>query len=103
MDAYAPMLIECGLKGMIGKGLRMIDCRSHEEIWSPLLWCNRGAAALISSCIINQEIIAFEDLGTEAIRRIEVKDFPCFVVIDAQGRDIYKKETEISNSRMMII
>ena len=92
MDAYAPMLIECGLKGMIGKGLRDDKVvEAMKKFGAIYFGAIVGAAALISSCIINQEIIAFEDLGTEAIRRIEVKDFPCFVVIDAQGRDIYKE------------
>ncbi|MGI6621726.1 MAG: Fe-S-containing hydro-lyase [Clostridiaceae bacterium] len=99
MDSYTPVLIENGLKGMIGKGLRdesVIDAiKKHGAIYFGAIG---GAAALISSCIIKQEIIAFEDLGTEAIRKIEVKDFPCFVIIDSFGNDRYKegrKEYEI--------
>ena len=91
MDLYAPKLIECGLKGMIGKGLRdnnMIDAiKTFKAIYFGAIG---GAGALISSCIVKQEIIAFEELGTEAIRRIEVKDFPCIVIIDSTGRDLYK-------------
>lgn len=95
MDAYAPKLIELGLMGMIGKGLRddnvVNAIKAHGAVYFGAIG---GAAALISSCIIKQEIIAFEDLGTEAIRRIEVKDLPCFVIIDAKGRDRYKQGRE---------
>lgn len=92
MDSYAPKLLECGLRGMIGKGLRDDKVKEAiQEFGAIYFGAIGGAGALISSCIIKQEVIAFEDLGTEAIRRIEVKDFPCVVVIDAQGRDIYKE------------
>ena len=91
MDSYAPKLLECGLRGMIGKGLRDDKVKEAiQEFGAIYFGAIGGAGALISSCIIKQEVIAFEDLGTEAIRRIEVKDFPCVVVIDAQGRDIYQ-------------
>lgn len=95
MDSYAPTLIECGLKGMIGKGQRddkVVEAiKKHNAIYFGAIG---GAGALISSCIVKQEIIAFEDLGTEAIRKIEVKDLPCVVIIDAQGRDRYKEGRE---------
>jgi len=90
MDAYAPKLIESGLKGMIGKGLRdnnVVEAiKTHKAVYFGTIG---GAGALISSCIKKQEIIAFEDLGTEAIRRIEVENLPCIVVIDCTGRDRY--------------
>jgi len=99
MDTYTPVLIEKGLKGMIGKGLRdekVVDAiKKHRAIYFGAVG---GAAALISSCIISQELIAFEDLGTEAVRKLEVKDFPCFVIIDSYGNDRYeegRKEYEI--------
>ncbi len=92
MDTYAPKLIELGLKGMIGKGLRdnnVVEAvKLHKAIYFGAIG---GAAALISSCIVKQEIIAFEDLGTEAIRRIEVENLPCVVIIDSNGRDRYKE------------
>lgn len=92
MDTYTPVLIEKGLRGMIGKGLRdekVIDAiKKHGAIYFGAVG---GAAALVSSSIIRQEVVAFEDLGTEAIRRLEVKDFPCFVIIDSYGNDRYKE------------
>ncbi len=95
MDTYAPKLIELGLKGMIGKGLRdnnVVEAvKTHKAIYFGAIG---GAAALISSCIVKQEIIAFEDLGTEAIRRIEVENLPCVVIIDSNGRDRYKEGQE---------
>jgi len=90
MDAYAPKLIELGLKGMIGKGLRDKNVteaiKTHKAVYFGAIG---GAGALISSCIKKQEIIAFEDLETEAIRRIEVENLPCVVIIDSTGRDRY--------------
>lgn len=95
MDSYAPRLIELGLKGMIGKGLRddnvVNAIKTHGAIYFGTIG---GAGALISSCIKKQEVIAFEDLGTEAIRRIEVENLPCFVIIDSKGRDRYKEGRE---------
>jgi len=96
MDAYAPKLIELGLKGMIGKGLRdnkvKEAIKTHKAIYFGAIG---GAGALISSCIKKQEIIAFEDLGTEAIRRIEVENLPCVVIIDSTGRDRYTEGQKI--------
>lgn len=92
MDSYTPKLIACGLKGMIGKGLR--DEKVVEAIkkyGAVYFGAIGGAGALISSCIVKQEVIAFEDLGTEAIRRIEVKDLSCVVIIDALGRNRYEE------------
>lgn len=91
MDAYTPKLIALGLKGMIGKGLRNTAVKEaikkHKAIYFGAIG---GAGALISSCIKKQEIIAFEDLGTEAIRRIEVENLPCYVIIDSKGNDLYE-------------
>jgi len=103
MDAYAPELISLGLKGMIGKGVRddsVKDAiRQHKAVY---FGATGGAGALISSCIKKSEIIAFEDLGTEAIRKLEVENMPCVVIIDSHGNDLYeegrkkyeKKDTE---------
>lgn len=92
MDAYSPILIEKGLKGMIGKGFRsreVIDAMvKHKAVYFAAVG---GAAALISRRIVSSEIIAYEDLGPEAIRRLEVKDFPAIVVNDTEGNDLYEQ------------
>jgi len=91
MDAYSPALIERGLKGMIGKGSRsqeVVDAMvRHKAVYFAAVG---GAAALISRRIESSEVIAYEDLGPEAIRRLEVKDFPVIVVNDCEGNDLYK-------------
>ncbi|HBR03590.1 MAG TPA: Fe-S-containing hydro-lyase [Ruminiclostridium sp.] len=92
MDAYAPKLIAMGLKGMIGKGLRSDEVvAAIKEYGSVYFGAIGGAGALISSCIKKQKVIAFEDLGTEAIRQLEVENMPCVVIIDAKGQDFYKE------------
>ena len=91
MDAYSPRLIEKGLKGMIGKGSRsqeVIDSIvKHKAVYFAAVG---GAAALISRKISSSEIIAYEDLGPEAIRKLEVRDFPVIVVNDCEGKDLYQ-------------
>ena len=82
MDKYAPVLLDLGLKGMIGKGAR------SEEVVEGIK--RNKAGALISKCIISSEIVAYEDLGAEAIRRIEVKDMPLTVIIDSEGNNLYE-------------
>lgn len=90
MDAYAPALIAHGLKGMIGKGQRSREVveamKKHKAVY---LAGVGGAAALIARRIKSAEVIAYEDLGAEAIRRIVVEDFPAIVVNDVRGRDLY--------------
>lgn len=90
MDAYTPKLIEMGLKGMIGKGARSKEVieamKKHGAVY---FGATGGAGALIASCIKKSEVIAFEDLGTEAVRRLEVENMPCIVIIDSQGNDLY--------------
>lgn len=91
MDAYAPGLIALGLKGMIGKGSRsqaVID--AIKACGAVYFGATGGAGALISSCIKSEEVIAFHDLGTEAIRKLQVDNLPCVVIIDAQGQDLYQ-------------
>lgn len=92
MDAYAPKLIALGLKGMIGKGLRNQEVTEAIKNYGAVYFgATGGAGALISSCIKKERIIAFEDLGTEAVRELEVKNMPCVVIIDADGNDMYRE------------
>lgn len=90
MDKYAPSLLDLGLKGMIGKGKR--NEAVHEAIirnGAVYFAAVGGAGALLSKCITSSEVIAYDDLGTEAIRKLTVKDFPVIVVIDSDGNDLY--------------
>lgn len=95
MDPFAPMMIEAGMTGMIGKGNRneavVSAMKTHGAVYFAAVG---GAAALIASSIEAAEVIAFEDLGTEALRRLKVKNFPCIVVIDSEGNNLYETEKE---------
>lgn len=91
MDKYAPKLLNLGGKAMIGKGKRTKEVveaiiRNQSVYFAAI----GGAGALLSKCITKSEVICYEDLGAEAIRRIEVKDFPVIVVIDSQGNNLYE-------------
>jgi fumarate hydratase subunit beta len=92
MDSYAPALLAAGLKGMIGKGQRSAEVRKsiveHKAVY---LAAVGGAGALISKKIIKARIVAYPDLGPEAIYLIEVKDFPCIVINDIHGGDLYEE------------
>lgn len=91
MDAYAPELIKLGLTGMIGKGVRSEKViRAMKEYGAVYFGAVGGAGALIAKNIIEQEIIAFPELGPEAIRRLVVKDFPVTVIIDSYGHNLYQ-------------
>ena len=91
MDAYSPTLIRQGLTGMIGKGKRGPEViQAMKECGAVYFGAIGGAGALLSSCIKKAEIIAYEDLGAEAIRRLEVEDLPVTVIIDSQGRNLYE-------------
>lgn len=94
MDKYAPSLLDLGLKGMIGKGARnkeVVDAIVRNK--GVYLVAIGGAAALIAKSIKREEIIlCYEDLGTEAVRRYEVEDFPCIVAIDSNGNNVYETE-----------
>lgn len=89
MDAYSPSLIALGQTGMIGKGGRSPEVveamKQHGAVYFGAIG---GCGALLSKCIISSQVVAYEDLGTEAIRRLEVKDFPVVVVIDSEGNDL---------------
>ncbi len=91
MDAYSPRLMAEGLKGMIGKGMRSREVKEamkkHKAVY---LGAIGGAGALISRCIKKVEVVAYEDLGPEALRRIEVQDFPATVINDMYGGDLYE-------------
>ena len=90
MDRYTPALLDLGLAGMIGKGKRsaqVIDAMKRNRC--VYFAAVGGAGALLSKCIKKSEIVAYEDLGTEAIRKLYVEDFPVIVAIDSEGRDLY--------------
>lgn len=95
MDKYAPSLLDLGLRGMIGKGKRTEEVkdaivRNHAVYFAAV----GGAGALLSKCIKTSEVIAYDDLGTEAIRKLEVENFPVIVVIDSEGNNLYETATE---------
>jgi fumarate hydratase subunit beta len=90
MDKYTPMLLDMGLKGIIGKG------RRNEEVINSIVKNKAvyfaavgGAAALTLKCITKSEVIAYDDLGTEAVRKMTFKDFPVFVAVDSYGNSVY--------------
>lgn len=91
MDKYAPSLLDLGLKGMIGKGKRS-DAVKEAIIRNKAVYFAAvgGAGALLSKAIISSETVAYDDLGTEAIRKLEVKEFPAIVVIDSEGNNLYE-------------
>ena len=91
MDAYSPTLISIGQTGMIGKGKRSAEVvaamKEHGAVYFGAIG---GCGALLSKCIKKAEVIAYEDLGAEAIRRLEVEDFPAVVIIDSEGNNLYE-------------
>ncbi len=95
MDKYAPRLLDLGLKAMIGKGRRTQEVKDaivrNGAVYFAAIG---GAGALLSKAIIASEVIAYEDLGAEAVRKLEVKDFPVIVVIDTAGEDLYLTAAE---------
>ena len=92
MDAYAPKLMALGLKGMIGKGTRSLVVREAMRQWKCVYFgAVGGAGALLSRHIKSAEIIAYEDLGTEAIRCLVVEDFPVIVINDVYKNDLYEE------------
>ncbi len=98
MDKYAPALLARGLKAMVGKGARskeVIDAivRNGGVYFAAI----GGAAALIAKSIKSEELLCYEDLGTEAVRRYVVEDFPCIVVVDSEGSNIYETQPPLYN------
>lgn len=95
MDKYTPLLLEHGLNGMIGKGKRSKEVieamKANKAVYFAAVG---GAGALLSKCIKKSEVIAYEDLGTEAIRKMEVENFPVIVVIDSEGNNLYETAIE---------
>lgn len=95
MDKYTPMLLDRGLKGMIGKGKRnkavIVSMVQNKAVYFAAVG---GAGALLSKKITESKVIAYDDLGTEAIRELYVKDFPVIVVIDAKGNNLYEIVTQ---------
>ena len=90
MDKYAPRLLDLGLTGMIGKGRRKTEVTDAIVRNAAVFFAAvGGAGALLSKCIKKAEVIAYDDLGTEAIRKLEVENFPVIVVIDSKGRNLY--------------
>jgi fumarate hydratase subunit beta len=101
MDAYTPLLISKGLKGMIGKGPRSAEVKEamkqHGAVYFAAVG---GAGALISKSITKAEVVAYPELGAEAIRRMEVKDLPLIVAIDMFGNDLYQSGKEAYKQRV---
>ena len=92
MDPYSPELIRLGLKGMIGKGNRSAEVRQAMRRYRAVYFAaTGGAGALIARCVKKADVIAYEDLGAEAIMRLEVEDFPAVVVNDIYGGDLYEQ------------
>jgi fumarate hydratase subunit beta len=92
MDAYSPKMMEIGLKGMIGKGMRKKEViEAMKKYKAVYLAATGGAGALLAKSVKKAEIVAYEDLGPEAINRLEVVDFPAIVVNDTKGNDLYQQ------------
>ena len=91
MDAFAPRLLALGQRGMIGKGKRSTEVVDAMKKYGAVYFgATGGAGALLSQCIVKAEVIAYEDLGPEALRRLEVRDLPVTVVIDSLGSNLYE-------------
>ena len=91
MDKYTPALLDLGMQGMIGKGKRTEEVREAMIRNSAVYFAAvGGAGALLSKSILSSEVIAYDDLGTEAVRKLSVKDFPVIVVMDSQGNNLYE-------------
>ena len=92
MDAYTPEILDAGLGAMIGKGVRskeVVDAIKRNKC--VYFGAIGGAGALIAECIKKADVVAYDDLGTEAIRRLEVEDFPAVVLMDSEGNDLYEE------------
>lgn len=95
MDKYTPALLDLGMQGMIGKGKRTEEVREAMIRNGAVYFAAvGGAGALLSKSILSSEVIAYDDLGTEAVRKLSVKDFPVVVVMDSQGNNLYETAIE---------
>ncbi|MCI5943486.1 MAG: Fe-S-containing hydro-lyase [Eubacterium sp.] len=95
MDKYTPDMLDAGLKGMVGKGKRSPEVieamkRNHAVYFAAV----GGAGALLAQCIKEAEVVAYDDLGTEAIRKLRIEELPAIVVIDKEGNNLYETATE---------
>lgn len=103
MDKYTPRLLDLGLKAMIGKGKRseeVVDAMIRNQ--AVYFAAAGGAGALISKCIKKSEVICYDDLGTEAVRRMEVENFPMAVVIDTKGNNLYETAIDAYKRRQQL-
>ena len=92
MDAYAPTMMSVGSRGMIGKGARLPEVVEAMKTYSGVYFgAIGGAGALLAKCIRKSELIAYEDLGAEALRKLYVEDMPLVVIIDSKGRNLYEE------------
>jgi fumarate hydratase subunit beta len=95
MDPYSPALIERGLRGMVGKGARSQEVqRAMREHGCVYFGAVEGTAALLAECVKEAEVVAYEDLGAEAVRRLVVEEFPVVVINDVHGGDLYREGRE---------
>lgn len=93
MDPYSPKTIELGLTCMIGKGKRSSEViEAMKEYGAVYIGAVGGAGALLSQCVKKCDVVAYEDLGSEAIHRLEIEDFPGIVIIDSEGNNLYETE-----------
>ncbi len=91
MDKYAPLMMDRGLVGMVGKGLRSREVKEAiVRNGAVYFGATGGTGALLSKCIKSAKVVAYDDLGTEAVREIEVEDFPVIVIVDTEGNDLYQ-------------
>ena len=91
MDVYTPRLLSLGLRGMIGKGKRSPDVIAACKQYGSVYFAGLSVAALLSKAITKSEVVAYDDLGPEAVRRLEVENFPAIVIIDAKGNNLYEE------------
>jgi fumarate hydratase subunit beta len=95
MDRYTPTMLSLGMKGMIGKGKRSPEViKAMKRNGAVYFAAVGGAGALLSKCIKRAEIVAYEDLGTEAVRKLEIEELPVIVVIDKDGNNLYETAVE---------
>ncbi|MBR2934426.1 MAG: Fe-S-containing hydro-lyase [Oscillospiraceae bacterium] len=101
MDAYAPTLMSVGARGMIGKGARLPEVVDAMKQYSGVYFgAIGGAGALLAKCVKSSELIAYEDLGAEALRKLYVEEMPLFVIIDCEGNSLYESgRAEYLNSK----